>query len=330
MEVILTIIAILVISHLLMFLGKKIKIPGVVMLIIAGLVFNIGFLEKTFILGNQQSLITLGTIGLFVLMFLAGLEISWKKLYEEKRNSAFIAFFASLLPFALGLIIFYMLGFPLLTSAVVGITMAITAEATKARVLFDLKKLKTKLGTTMMGAGMIDDLIGLALFLIVAFIFSSWSNESLITIGAIAAFFLGVISHKAFRSKEGKTFFEKTLMFLFVPFFFISIGIHFDPRSLTLNPLILLLLVSIAISGKIVGVLLTKHFTKFKNKQLLLIGWAMYSRGAVELALALIAFNIGLLNAELYSGIILMALITTLIFPFIITRMIKKNPKIMN
>ena len=52
-----------------------------------------------------------------------------------------------------------------------GIAISITAEATKARVLLELKKLRTRIGSAMMGAGIIDDILGLVLFIIVTALF---------------------------------------------------------------------------------------------------------------------------------------------------------------
>ena len=330
MNLILSLIAILVVCHLLVFLGKKIKVPEVVMLIIAGLIFNIVFLKNWIISENSGVVSILGDAGLFFLMFLAGLEVSLKQMYKERKNSILIALFASILPFSLGVLSFSLLGFSILTSAMVGIGMAITAEATTANVLIDLKKIKTKIGAAMIGAGIADDIIGIGLFVIISILFSAGIFEQIITIGAIMSFFLGILSHRIMRKTKEKNILEEVGLFFIVPFFFVSVGINFNLNSLILNPIILLVIVSIAIIGKIGGVFLTKPFTKFKNKQALLIGWAMNSRGAIELALALVAFKIGLLNTELYSGIVLMALITTLIFPFIITHMINKYKKIMD
>ena len=322
---------ILLVSYLLVWLGRKVKVPSVVMLIIAGLLFNVPFLSGIFISENLMALEILGTIGLFVLMFLAGLEISWCQLYKERKDATFIAFFASIFPFTLGTIVFIAIGFSFFTSAMVGISMSITAEATKARVLIDLGKLRTRLGAAMMGAGIIDDIIGIGLFMAIALVFGSFSKESLVTFGVIGSFFLGILFNRKIRENVmEKNLVEKILLFGIVPFFFISMGIRFDFNSLVLNPLILVLVIFLGIFGKIGGVFLTKNYTKFTNKQLILVGWAMNSRGAIELALALIALNIGLINAELYSSIIVMGLVTTLIFPFIITHMIKKYKKIMN
>jgi Kef-type K+ transport system membrane component KefB len=60
------------------------------------------------------------------------------------------------------------------------------------------------------------------------------------------------------------------------------------------------------------------------------MGWAMNSRGALEIGLAIIALRVGLIEVDLYSSLIVMALITTLIFPFIINYKVRKYPKIMD
>ena len=49
----------------------------------------------------------------------------------------------------------------------------------------------------------------------------------------------------------------------------------------------------------------------------------------MELALALIAFNSDLIGVELYSSLVIMALVTTLSFPFVLYRMIDKDESIM-
>ena len=86
----------------------------------------------------------------------------------------------------------------------------------------------------------------------------------------------------------------------------------------------------LAISGKLIGSFLAKPFMDFSWKQLHLIGWSMNSRGAVGLALALIAFRSGLIPTDLYSSLIIMAMVSDLVFAIIVTRMIKKDKKIMD
>jgi len=87
-----------------------------------------------------------------------------------------------------------------------------------------------------------------------------------------------------------------------------------------------LIILAIAVTGKIIGSLAAKPFVHLSWKQLYLVGWGMNSRGAVELALALLAYQAGLIERDIYSSLVIMALATTLIFPFIIRKMINKDP----
>jgi len=54
----------------------------------------------------------------------------------------------------------------------------------------------------------------------------------------------------------------------------------------------------------------------------------MNSKGAVELAIAYVALHIGILTLDLYSALVMTALVTTILFQIIIVRMVKKDPKI--
>ena len=93
----------------------------------------------------------------------------------------------------------------------------------------------------------------------------------------------------------------------------------------------LVIITSIAMVGKIFGVFMAKPFVKdLSSKQLHIIGWAMNSRGTVELVIALIAFKVRFIDINIYSAIVLMTLITTMMFPFILKAMLKKEPGIMD
>lgn len=332
MDLIITIILVLLISYLLTLLASKINVPKEVALIVSGLVIGFPAIKNTILDPNTQFIFGLGDIALVCLMFLAGLESSWKEMYEERRDSVLIAVFAALVPFLLGFFVFLILGFSLIVSFIIGICMSITAEATKAEVLLELKKLKTKMGSAIMGAGILDDILGLSLFVLVIFLLKRiYPKENILIVVAIVAFFIGILVQKSLGRKHSSlNFFERFLILAIIPFFFVSMGLHFNLNSLMINPFLLIVIITTAMAGKMIGVILTKPFTKFRWKQLYLIGWAMNSRGAVELALALIAFRCRLIPVELYSGLVVMALVTTLMFPFIITRMIKKEPRLMN
>jgi len=332
MNLIITIIAILLFSYLLTLLGKKLKISTVVALICSGLIITVPLI-KTVILEPHINFISgLGDFALLCLMFLAGLESSWRTLYKEKKDALFIAISAALTPFLLGFAIFSIMGFSFFVSSIVGICMSITAEGTTAKVLMETRKLKSRVGAAMMDAGIFDDILGLSLFILITSLLRKvYLKEDILIAGAIISFFAGILVQIGIKRNNLITkYIEKILLIIIIPFFFISMGIHFDWISLFINPHLLLIVILTAIAGKLIGTFITKPINKFNWKQLHIIGWGMNSRGAVELALALIAFRNGLIPVGLYSGLVVMALITTLIFPFFIIGMIKKEPGIMN
>jgi len=329
---IITLIICLIVSFLFTFLAKKLNSSSVVGLIVGGIILGSPLIKNILLEPNTDFVLTLGDFGFFTLMFIAGMEISWCLLYEERKEAAALSFFAALIPFLLGASIFLILGFSLLTSLAVGISMAITAEATQARVLLELNKLNTRVGSLIMGAGIIDDILGLSLFALVSYLFTGniATKEFANTMTAISAFFLGILVHKFIgRETPVISYIEKLLVFFLVPFFFIGMGIHFSFQSLVLSPWLLIVIIITAMAGKIMGSLSAKPFTGLSWKQLYLVGWGMNSRGAVELAVAFLALRAGLVSVNVYSSLIIMALATTIIFPFIFRRMVRKDPQIM-
>lgn len=334
MELILSLVILLAICTVTTLIAKNIKVSTVIGLIVTGIIIGTEPLQSIFIGSHKETILTLGNVGLLFLMFTAGLEVSWSLLYKERKDSFIVATFGAFTPFLLGTGIFVLLDFPLEAALSIGVCISITAEATKARVLLELKKLKTKVGSLMMGAGIVDDIMGVTLFLAVIYLtthnFSA--KEPLMLTLTLGAFFLGIIVHHLMgREHTLIAGMEDISLYLFVPFFFIAMGIHFSFSSLTINPIFLILIITVAVFGKLFGTMATRPFiTDLKLRQLFLIGWGMNSRGAVELAIAYIAFSLGLISAPIYSSLVIMALVTTLSFPIIVKSIIRKDPQIMD
>lgn len=102
----------------------------------------------------------------------------------------------------------------------------------------------------------------------------------------------------------------------FVPIFFINIGLHVDIHDLGISSLWILLAISlVAILGKIIGAGLGAKLGKFNWKESLQLGIGMISRGEVGLIVATVGLQENLLSPDLYSAIVGMVLITTLITP---------------
>jgi Kef-type K+ transport system membrane component KefB len=108
-------------------------------------------------------------------------------------------------------------------------------------------------------------------------------------------------------------------------------GINFTFDIFSTQTLILILiLLFVAISSKMIGTFIGGAFDGLTKKKLFLIGWAMNSRGAIELVILLMLYRFGFVDESLYSALIIVAFITTILFPIIAEFQIKKNPTIMN
>ena len=152
-------------------------------------------------------------------------------------------------------------------------------------------------------------------------------------IGAIAGGFILQIAMRSIHEKHRKDMIKVTELIalgFIVPFFFANVGINFEFDTLFSSIGLLVATVIIAFSGKIVGCLVIKPFSRLSLKQLYYTGWAMNSRGAAELVIALAAKQLGLIPLEVFSALVAMSLITTLTFPPVLARGIHRNPGLMN
>ena len=116
-------------------------------------------------------------------------------------------------------------------------------------------------------------------------------------------------------------------MGFFAPLFFASIGLHLDVSAATEIPVFVTLLVLAAFFGKLLGAGLPAWATGFAPRDAAAIGAAMSARGAVELIVAGIALQAGLFQhpeppppvvAQLFSAVVIMALVTTLATPIVL------------
>ena len=152
-------------------------------------------------------------------------------------------------------------------------------------------------------------------------------------IGAIIGGFLLQISMRNIQRKRREDMIRMTkiitLSFI-VPFFFAYAGLNFELESLSSNMFLFTVTVAIAFLGKIAGTLLVKPLSTLSLKQLYYVGWAMNSRGAAEMVIALIAKQSGLIPPEIFSALVLMTIVTTFTFPFALARGIRKNPTLMD
>lgn len=102
----------------------------------------------------------------------------------------------------------------------------------------------------------------------------------------------------------------------FVPIFFVSIGLNVNIQELSLSTLwLLVVIVLLAIGGKLFGCGFGAWLGKFSLRESMQLGIGMISRGEVGLIVATIGLQEGYLNEALFSAIVGMVLVTTLVTP---------------
>jgi Kef-type K+ transport system membrane component KefB len=152
-------------------------------------------------------------------------------------------------------------------------------------------------------------------------------------LGAIAGGFILQISLKGPYEQQNKTMTKVTqyiALGFFIPFFFANVGLNFELFSLIDSLPLIVGTIAIAFLGKMLGCLIVKPFSDLSTKQLYYIGWAMNSRGAAELVIALAARQLGLIPLDVFSALVAMSIVTTIIFPIVLAKGIKKNPRLMD
>ncbi|KAF0110488.1 MAG: putative sodium/hydrogen antiporter [Chloroflexi bacterium] len=151
-------------------------------------------------------------------------------------------------------------------------------------------------------------------------------------VGGMAAITGAFISGLMFARTPEKSLIETNLHSIsyafFVPIFFISIGLSVDLHSIDLNALWTILAISIiAVAGKVIGSGSGALLSKFSFRESMQIGIGMISRGEVGLIIAKIGLDSSFLSKELFSSIIAMILITTVITPPLLRAAFSEKPK---
>lgn len=139
-------------------------------------------------------------------------------------------------------------------------------------------------------------------------------------IGGMAAITGTFIAGLMFARTADKSTIESGLRTLaysfFVPIFFVTIGLNIDIKDLDINALWVLLAFSVvAIFGKIIGAGAGARLGHLTWKESLQLGIGMVSRGEVGLIVAQVGVSQGLVTNEVFSSIVGMVMITTLVTP---------------
>jgi Kef-type K+ transport system membrane component KefB len=117
---------------------------------------------------QNEVLHLLAELGVVILLFEIGLETDIRKLLQVGGSSAVVAIVGVALPFALGYGVCWLLGLDNLVGIVAGATLTATSVGITARVLSDLNRLQEPESQIILGAAVIDDVVGLVILAVVS------------------------------------------------------------------------------------------------------------------------------------------------------------------
>ncbi|KPJ64535.1 hypothetical protein AMK68_01385 [candidate division KD3-62 bacterium DG_56] len=354
---------------------ERLRQPAVLGEIIAGIIlgpFLLGLLTDTDVLG------ALAEVGVIFLLFTVGLHTRVSDMVRVGGSAVAVGILGALVPLALGWGIMAALGRATLESVFVGTAMMATSVGITARVLADLGVLNREASRVIIGAAVIDDIVGLTALAIlsgiaagrlsylsiaitavesVAFIafaifiarraadrFSAltekvWRRNPgfigpiLVCLGLsvlaeyiglaaiIGAFLAGMVFAESDRRARLDRAIEP-LYDLFVPFFFVMIGVRVAPGAVNASILVLALVITVA---AILSKLFACRFAAWglARREAWIVGVGMSPRGEVGLIVAAIGLTRGVIGHDLYAIVVLMSLLTTFFAPPVLRRLIR-------
>ncbi|MBA7501655.1 Na(+)/H(+)-K(+) antiporter GerN [subsurface metagenome] len=319
----------------------------------------------------QAPVSDIASIGILLLLFSTGLGLNFEEFKRLEIASSSVAALGVVLPFILGYLVTTYFGFSYIVALFVGVALVATSIGVGASILTEFRMLRTRIGTLIMGAAVIDDVIGvvmmsvligfvatgsmplqemfLIVFLTILFFAVSFTvgiklfrklseklilgRENLLMLGLITVLIFGLItqeiglaaiigafvaglvvgqSHYARRLREHVSLIGGSF---FIPIFFVTIGMSFDVSAFTSVGWFAVVLVTVAIIGKVVGCGLGAKASKFSSRESFAVGIAMIPRAGVELILLKLGLDYGIIGADIASAILVMVLITTLVTP---------------
>jgi Kef-type K+ transport system membrane component KefB len=179
-EFLFLLVAILVSAKLLGELAEKFGQPAVLGELVAGVLLGgsvLGVLDP-----HVEVIHLLAEVGVILLLFQIGLETDLPRLLKVGPAAAAVAVTGVVVPFVLGYGVALALGLATLPAVVCGAALTATSVGITARVLSDLGRLQEPESQIVLGAAVIDDIIGLIILAVVANIMAGGE----LTIGSIA------------------------------------------------------------------------------------------------------------------------------------------------
>ena len=368
------------------YLSQRLRQPTVAGKVLIGLILGpslLNFLQWPMFTDPHldETISHLAELGVFLLMFIAGLELHLSDLAKSGKVAALAGALGFALTLGLGTALAMAFSFAPQQALFLGLLLAPTSIGISAQTLMELGMLRTRVGVILLGAAAIDDslaVLGVSLFLalsgsgsveglasgslvllrmllylalasalgiwliprlsrfverlpvsqgmfafaFVTMLVYAWAAEVLGGMSAIiGAFMAGIFLAHSPGKKRIQTEFVPMVYGIFVPIFFINVGLSADIRQLATGGLGLLAVMCIAvIFSKLLGAGVAGFFGGMKGRESLQLGVGMLPRGEVTLIVATVGITEGLIGVEVFSVAVGIVIMTVLMTPLLLRR----------
>ncbi|MDQ3914565.1 MAG: cation:proton antiporter [Actinomycetota bacterium] len=320
-------------------------------------------------------------LGAIVLLFAVGLDTPPSDLKAVGGRSAAVGVAGIVVPFAAGFVLIMALEGEASEAAFIGTALVATSVGVTARVLADLGRVEEPESRVILGAAVVDDILGLLVLAIVSGVAAgSLSVGSVVALAGLAIGFVGLVGGVGPRvilmltpwldrlGKQGVFVFAFGLCLVLaaiagalqlaaiigaflaglalaetrdrygleerlapvyaflVPFFFVITGTLVDVGALA-DPAVGALalgVTAIAVVGKLGGC--GAAAWGMGRRSALIVGTGMVPRGEVGILVATIGLSQGIIDAELYTVVVIMSVATTLAVPPVLKALFAGRP----
>lgn len=192
-ELLLSLSLVFALTYTLGYFLSKFRIPSILAALFVGIVLSYTpfsvFIHSVPSFENTFSF--LANLGVLFLLFYIGLQIELNEMKKSSSDIIWLTVLNTMIPFLFGVSAMLLYGYSWAIALVIGMTAMPTAEAVIVPILDEFKMIKTRVGTLIIGAGVLDDIIEVILVGIVSVWIGSKTGESH---GGITGLIVGIFA----------------------------------------------------------------------------------------------------------------------------------------
>lgn len=190
MDVFLELAVILIVAKLFGYIATKVKMPGVLGQLIGGMLIGPSILN---IVSYSEGVHLISEIGVVLLLFLAGLETDIEEFKSVGIPAFLVALGGVIVPFVTGYYLSSWFGYERTEALFLGGVLTATSVGLTASILMEMKQLRTKEGTAILAAAVVDDVLGIIVLTTLIAIHRKghvYIEDLGILVGEVAVFFV--------------------------------------------------------------------------------------------------------------------------------------------